>query len=224
MPVETKRELALRWLANSGRILVYPGTRENPDSACVVGNPLALADLFKDVLSTKNRWVRNGILKKSDLFNHIWKKVDIGGQAREFDVSEKEQLLAVIDRFEVLLPRIGSEQDLIVPSMLPDERPTVFGQYWPPVRQFGWFEVGRTFELTVALKGFFPKIIYRVYHLSAGERSVLIWKDMQREVSWRTGLLIRRQQSMAVLILVDHELQVQKISSHSAFCSIQGLC
>ena len=94
--------------------------------------------------------------------------MEIGGTSQDFDNLEKEQLLAVIERFEVLMPRIGSSEDLIVPSMLPEDQPSVFGQYWPELRPSGWFEVGRSFQLIVVLKGFFPKIIYRVYHLAAG--------------------------------------------------------
>ena len=67
-------ELSLTELEAFGSIIVYRGTREDPSSACVVGRPLALADVFKDVVTTRHHWVHNdGVLLKSNLFNHIWR-------------------------------------------------------------------------------------------------------------------------------------------------------
>ena len=70
-------ELSLTQLEAFGSIIVYRGTRENPASACVVGRPLGLADVVKDVLTTRHHWVVNGVLLKSYLFNHIWRYVHL---------------------------------------------------------------------------------------------------------------------------------------------------
>ena len=81
----------------------------------------------------------------------------------------KEQLLQIIFRFEIVLPNAEKPDELIVPSLLPEAVPSVFPQYWPSSVPAGYFEMGRCFGLDVVLKGFFPKVIYRAYHLPEGK-------------------------------------------------------
>ena len=88
---------------------------------------------------------------------------------RVLSEEEKEQLLQIIFRFEIVLPNAEKPDELIVPSMLPEAVPSVFAQYWPPSVPAGYFEMGRCFGLDVVLKGFFPKVIYRAYHLPEGK-------------------------------------------------------
>ena len=61
--------------------------------------------------------MKRGTLSKDDLFMQVWK-----------GKSNKEQLLDILARFELLMLKLDEPGTLIVPSMLPAEVPTVFSQ------------------------------------------------------------------------------------------------
>ena len=73
-------------------------------------------------------------------------------------------MLEVIQQFGIIMHADDLKGYVIVPSQLPSEAP-LLPQYWPEQVPSGQFEVGRIYYLPVALKGFFPRLQYRAYHL-----------------------------------------------------------
>ena len=101
----------------------YEGNRLLRHSAAVATKPRELANLFRDVISTKGQgWIRGGLLRVRDLFQHLWKLSE--SQEEEGQVS-----LAILKQFELVMTHAHNPSLLIVPSLLPAERPPIFAKY-----------------------------------------------------------------------------------------------
>jgi hypothetical protein len=149
----------------------------------VIFNTRYLAGVFAALLSP-SRQFSDGIVTRQNLFSFCWKG---------YDVAIKSLLLELIQQFEIIMPHSRDPNLLIVPSLLPVKAPALLAQYWPEKPPAGKLEVGRKFRLNVILKGLFPRILHRSYHLGA---------SYIREFLWRNGALFRQGD---VLTLISSE-------------------
>lgn len=148
----------------------------------VIFNTRYLAGVFAALLSP-SRQFSDGIVTRHNLFNFCWKG---------YDNAIKPLLLELIQQFEIIMPHSRDPNLLIVPSLLPVKVPPLLAQYWPERPPAGKFEVGRKFKLNVILKGLFPRVLYRSYHLGA---------SYIREFLWRNGALFRQGDVLTLMSL-----------------------
>lgn len=173
---------AVNYLEATGSIIHFEGTQERPAARCYFVKPIVLADLFKDIISLRHRYVREGHLQLADLEAHIWK-------GRHLAEHTRGELVALLEQFE-LVYRTANSKTLLVPSLFPEAMPPAFNQCWPPALPVGSQQVGRVVSLPFVPKGFFPKLLLRLHHLA----EVLS--------AWRHGILLQRGQN---LVAVRHQ-------------------
>ena len=108
---------ATLFLHEVGSLLHYDDRKNNLDDLYFV-DPRWLCDMMSTVVAVpeKNPFVRNGILPRMSL--------SILFHGKLFPLEYLEQYLVLLDRFEIALPLDQGKNRILVPSMLPDVRPT----------------------------------------------------------------------------------------------------
>lgn len=173
---------ALQTLVKYGAIIHFEGTREHPESACYITQPLALAQHFQSLLAIPS--IRRGLLKADDVDKDTVGLLDLFGQ------------------FDMVL-RTRDPAVLLVPCLLPIQRPGLFAQLWP---QHSRNELGRLVPVA-AFRGF-PRILLHAYNLAASElrpRHI----DTAVEAVWAEGVLLRCRSTLGLLALLDSNLEIR---------------
>ena len=131
----------------------------------MVTQPAALAHLFRDVVSTKTqRLIHDGVMRKHDLFRFAWKNIP-GTRERSHILEEKcDVFLSILEEFEVIMQHDKNADLLLVPSMLPDQRPASFRRFWPDKPVLGQSQFCRRLELGFVMKGFASRLLHKAFH------------------------------------------------------------
>ena len=124
--IQDDKELstATHFLHEVGALFHYDGRRHNLDDLYFV-DPSWLYELVSTVV-TRNPHVRNGILRNKNLPLLL--------KDRRFPYKYFNQYLAMLSRFDVALPLDKDQKRILIPSMLPESRPTVVTQQKPDDR------------------------------------------------------------------------------------------
>ncbi len=130
----------------------------------LICNPQALANVMAAIISFKSRW-SSGFAKESEILSALR---SFGNDARV--------LIALLEKFEILFRLRSDPQRVIIPSVLPLQRPALADRYWPSELHFTQFEVNREYVPKFVPLGLFPRIIYRCEHLTE-TRTVTRWRD-----------------------------------------------
>ena len=148
----------------------------------VILDPQWVTDLLASVITTKQNFVRDGILKHSDL-PFIWR----------FDSALHPKLLRLLERFEVSFQMPEGDRSLI-PCMLPDARPE-FDTLW--VSGTSTHHYFRVYELSFSPMGLFSRLIVRLLHFSRGV------------VMWQHGVVLADETAKA---LIEHSPKERTIN------------
>ena len=143
---------ATLFLHEVGSLLHYDDRKNNLDDLYFV-DPRWLCDMMSTVVAVpeKNPYVRNGILPRMSL--------SILFRGKLFPLEYLEQYLVLLDRFEIALPLDQGKNRILVPSMLPDIRPT--GIEPPPGEVC--YERHIVFSVPTP-PGFWSRLLSRVIH------------------------------------------------------------
>ena len=143
---------ATLFLHEVGSLLHYDDRKNNLDDLYFV-DPRWLCDMMSTVVAVpqKNPFVRNGILPRMSL--------SILFHGKLFPLEYLEQYLVLLDRFEIALPLDQGQNRILVPSMLPDVRPT---DIEPPASEV-CFERHIVFSVPTP-PGFWSRLLSRVIH------------------------------------------------------------
>jgi hypothetical protein len=82
----------------------------------LVLHPKFLAEVFATVITFRQRFSKDGVLKKISLYQHIWSG---------YSESIKDLLLEVLQDFELILPLRNDQDTLLIPSFLPPDMPSL---------------------------------------------------------------------------------------------------
>ena len=107
---------ATLFLCEVGSLLHYDDRKNNLDDLYFV-DPRWLCDMMSTVVTIEQRnpYVKNGIMHRSGL--------PLLYRGKRFPTEFLEQYLVLLDRFEVALPLDQDKSLILIPSMLPGERP-----------------------------------------------------------------------------------------------------
>ena len=153
--IQDDEELTL-FLTDVGSLLHYDDRGHNLHELYFV-DPQWLCDMMSKVVTIKERnpFVKSGILYSKDipiLFKH-----------KPFSWQYFEQYLTVLDRFEIALPL--DNQRLLIPSMLPDERPKEFeDEKLDSVAKDNVYSRFIMFSSANTPPGFWSRLLSRIMH------------------------------------------------------------
>ena len=118
--IQDDKELstATHFLHEVGSLFHYDDHRHNLDDLYFI-DPSWLYELVSTVV-TKNPYVKNGILKSKNLPLLL--------KDRRYPNKYFDQYLGLLSRFDIALPLDNDQKRILIPSMLPESRPTVVTQ------------------------------------------------------------------------------------------------
>lgn len=200
--IKTDEELkrASQFLRNMGNILWFDDNQSSIKDI-VITDPQFLSKVFATIVTTKQNYVKDGVLDHSNLV-HIWK---------QFPSQMHQQLLAILEKFEInyridqkIARRLGSSApgmptrgaadnidafgvkggaSSIIPSLLPNQRP-VMSLLWKGYDGVAEHYI-RVFELPFIPKGLFSRFLVRLLHYSS-----------HAVTFWRSGIIAAAEDSM----------------------------
>ena len=120
---------AATYLHNNGHILHYDELIGQLSDIYFI-DPTWICNMFAQIVTVKetNSWVKNGIIKESEL-QHIFQNSD-----KFLFLHYQREYLYIMEKFEVLI-NLGDGR-LLIPSMLPLDRPDLADQVIPDEYQF----------------------------------------------------------------------------------------
>ena len=120
---------AASFLHNNGHILHYEELIGQLSETYFI-DPTWICDMFSQIVTVKetNSWVKNGIIKKSEL------QLIFQNQHKFLFLEYNTEYLYIMEKFEILID-LGDGR-LLIPSMLPLDRPNVVDQVIPDEYQF----------------------------------------------------------------------------------------
>ena len=157
----------------------------------IVLDPQWLTKMFASVITTSHQYIKNGILKYSDL-NQIWRPP-------LYPPSLHPSLITILEKFEILL-ELPTEEDgedkgikqFLVPSLLPLEKPPI-DLLWMPVHDdLTTDQFTRIYQFEYLPNGLFSRFIVRFLHFSD--------KPLKY---WRHGILAQKSNNKALVQAFD---------------------
>ena len=120
---------AASFLHNNGHILHYEELIGQLSETYFI-DPTWICDMFAQIVTVKetNSWVKNGIIKESEL------QIIFHNHHKFLFLQYKEEYLYIMEKFEILI-NLGDGR-LLIPSMLPLDRPNMVDQVIPDEYQF----------------------------------------------------------------------------------------
>jgi len=180
---EDEIDIFFNLLNEIGMILMYPNDPALSDF--IILDPSFLTNVMSAVVSYKNQWTKQGIIKKKDLSNLL------------NDVpAVKTELISLLERFEMIYA-VPSSEDYIVPSMLPKVPPP---GYLEKKEAFDMVEgVHRIYDFGFMLFGFFQRALVRLVSCH----------PVECEDLWTNGVTLTRG---AQHVIVSYDSEVHKLS------------
>jgi hypothetical protein len=122
-----------------------------------------------DVISFKNNW-KNGVVTASQL-DIVWKK---------YPQAVRDNLLSLLDKFEIAF-KLNNQKDkeaaIMIPSLLPEERPVNFETFWTLNPSKGQCCIGRIYQMAFVPLGFFARLMTRLVHHFPKADYPLCWRN-----------------------------------------------
>ena len=145
---------ATLFLTDVGSLLHYDDRGHNLHELYFV-DPHWLYDMMSKVVTVKERnsFVKNGILYSKD--------IPMLFKDKQFPWQYFEQYLTLLDRFEIALPL--DNRRVLIPSMLPDERPKEFEDENPDTKQHVYSRFVM-FSSADTPPGFWSRLLSRIMH------------------------------------------------------------
>ena len=146
---------ATLFLTDVGSFLHYDDRGHNLHELYFV-DPRWLCNMMSKVVTIKERnsFVKNGILYSKD--------IPMLFKDRQFPWQFFEQYLTLLDRFEIALPL--DNRRVLIPSMLPDERPAEFFENEDIYREHVVYSRFIVFSSTNTPPGFWSRLLSRIMH------------------------------------------------------------
>jgi len=147
--------------------LAYFSDKDEDLKDMVVVDPQWITKTFATIISLKLGFVRNGVLKISDL-PQIWKEP-------VYEKSMHNALIKMLEKFQVVSRLVINGADsLLIPCMLPDVPPeeSMYESVWPQYED-GVAQLGRSYYFEFLPLGFFSRLIVRF--LQSLYRPLLYW-------------------------------------------------
>lgn len=159
--------------------IVYFDDKKTGLRDLVILDPQFITDLLSSVITTKHRFVKDGVLLHKDL-EHIWRDNSL------FPKELHASFLAMMEKFEISLnldsdarARVMDEIDpagrSLIPCMLPEEEPDLEGKnFWrryDPTRK----ELHRIYHLEFIPHGLFSRLMIRMIRYT--DKVHIFWKN-----------------------------------------------
>ena len=143
---------ATLFLTDVGSLLHYDDRGHNLHELYFV-DPCWLCDMMSKVVTIRERnpFVKSGILYSKD--------IPMLFKDKQFPWQYFEQYLTLLDRFEIALPL--DNRRVLIPSMLPDERPYEFEDEQPDIAAYSRFVM---FSSAYTPPGFWSRLLSRIMH------------------------------------------------------------
>lgn len=180
---------ASEFLYSLGQI-VYFNEASSGLNQIVILDSQWLTQVFSTVISMKNQYAKDGIMKPS-YFPHIWKPPAYPESLHSF-------LLKILEKFEICY-KLDSEGNLLIPWMLPDKQPEDFSKFWKESSTEP--QIARYYEFEFIPVGLFSKLMVRLLNSSSQ------WQPL---CYWRSGIVFRLP-GVRVLLTIDHDKSLLKL-------------
>ena len=145
---------ATLFLTDVGSLLHYDDRRHNLHKLYFV-DPSWLCDMISKVVTIEER---NPFIKRGILYS---KDIPMLFKDKQFPWQYFEQYLALLDRFEIALPL--DNRRLLIPSMLPDERPKEFDDEKEDTKEH-FYSRFVIFSSANTPPGFWSRLLSRIMH------------------------------------------------------------
>lgn len=187
----------MNWLSDIGEILRFDAKNVN---RIVFIDPQFLCKMFSEVVSMKHQILGNndGILPMTSLIN-TWKlphsvKIEFLKLLQDFNVAT-----VLVDQHVTDLTnesKLDENVKVLVPALLPDEKPDNFDQLWDPNLQN--LEYKRIYKFAFLPFGFFSKVLIRILHLP----------DIDELCYWKYGIVGKRKDELFSIIYKTSKTQL----------------
>eukprot|EP01104_Vermistella_antarctica_P011534 TRINITY_DN3225_c0_g1_i1.p1 TRINITY_DN3225_c0_g1~~TRINITY_DN3225_c0_g1_i1.p1 ORF type:complete len:2234 (+),score=480.91 TRINITY_DN3225_c0_g1_i1:263-6964(+) len=184
--IKTQESLlvATSLLHKLGSMLHFPSKELND---LVILSPQWLTDVMCSIITTKHNFAGTGILQHNSL-QQVWRPP-------AFPESLHQTLFTLLQQFEIIFYLKSTQKTgpnslytgySLVPSSLPEERPTDLDRHWPAFSDEPFF--GRHYQLEFLPHGFVSRLMVRLLHFA------------EPTSFWRYGMLIVTEKGEKVLI------------------------
>src|SRR5690625_2536362 len=123
--------------------------------------------------------VKDGRFTTEDL-KVLWKSIDN---------NERDIVIKLLQKFEILYPLKNEENVWITPSLLPKEIPRLVEHYWNIKKPAQMQELKRIFKFNFVPLGFISRLIFRLEHLS----------DIDVLDRWHDGVIMRMNKQLSLV-------------------------
>ena len=168
-------DLATEFFCGVGSLIHFSDKNEKLNNLVIL-NPQWLADVMASLITFNHTWAKDGVLSVSKI-PQIFKK---------FPTDLHESLLILLEKFGIinrLSPQSCSlitEEQIIVSSMLPEERPADLDKEWSSILSNDSIQQGRKYKFPFLPLGFFNRIMVRLLHIP----------NLKGLLFWRNGIVI----------------------------------
>eukprot|EP01087_Luapelamoeba_hula_P024976 TRINITY_DN9696_c0_g1_i1.p1 TRINITY_DN9696_c0_g1~~TRINITY_DN9696_c0_g1_i1.p1 ORF type:complete len:1325 (+),score=299.28 TRINITY_DN9696_c0_g1_i1:269-4243(+) len=149
----------------------------------VVVDPQWITATFATVVSLKSSFIRDGLLKLSDL-PHVW-------TAPDYPPELHDKLLLMLEKLEVISRfKHEGEDKILIPCLLPDSPPRQdeLEKQWPTFTAGG--QAGRIYNFEFLPLGFFSRLLVR-----------FLLSQYIPVIYWKTGIVLKREEESVKLTL-----------------------
>lgn len=177
-----------KFLHNLGTILWFDEKETGLDEIIILDSEW-LTTVFSTLITMKPNSVREGIIQIANL-GHVWK-------APEFPPERHHFFLALMEKFE-LCYIMKDGKNVLIPNLLPTEKPDTFEKFWPKKHTNKGPEIGRRYKLKFLPLGLFTRLMVRLLHC-----------DWDPELYWRKGIILSHETHTTILMeQIGHDLYV----------------
>ena len=183
----------------------------------VILDPQWLANIFASLITFNHQWIKDGILKTSDL-PQIWK---------QYPKQLYSKLMMLLKKFGVA-SSLHQEKSLsdskladtyLIPSLLPESKPDIISKLWPPQTEDDTMEFGRLYTFDFSFE--FSKILVTLLHAD----------NLENISFWKNGILIKelnfyeisKQRALIQWLPNSSQLKVSVRVSKEYFSKLQKL-
>lgn len=179
---------AAQWLHNLGTIINFQKQKGLED--VVILDPQWLTDVMSTIVTFQHRFIKNGVLNHGDL-PQLW-------TPPKFPQRLHKTLLNLLEKFEISYylrstrqqPLDGTEPmytgKSLVPSLLPEERPSEIERIWPHFPSAREEQFSRRYKFGFIPHGFVSRLMVRVLHFA------------EPTICWRYGMLVEKTTNTTV--------------------------
>ena len=198
---ESELNVCTDFLKDNGCIIHFNDNKATSNSSnqndmldFVILNPQWLSQLMSSLITFKHNWVKNGLIPRINLKQHIF---------AAYPQEIHEQLISLLEKFSVIYQSKNQDDMIIVPSLLPEildkQHIQILNSFWLKTCPDDMIEYGRSYIFPFLPLGFFEKIIVRIIHS----------KSIVAHIIWRSGLYAKFNNQIAKLIYLQEKNEFQ---------------